>query len=109
MTFIIATIVIYLSYSFFKILWRGISFRAKILTSKHTRDALADFGLEPNVKKTKIHLSILILVVAGLLYLFYFLFSQHNFGYSISVFIGVAISFVEVVSNYLSGSVSKSS
>ncbi len=97
MTFIIAMVVIFFSYSVFKPLWDGIFFKIRILKSSDVREVLKDFGVDSSHKNTTKHLVLLISVVACLLGIIYFSFVRYNFGYSISAFIGAVIALGEAV------------
>ncbi|MCF7843646.1 hypothetical protein K9M47_01975 [Candidatus Gracilibacteria bacterium] len=111
MTFIIAMVVIFFSYSVFKPLLEGIFFKIRILFSSKTRRVLKDLGTNVSTNGTAIHLTMLIVLVLFLLSIIYFFFSRYGFGYSISALVGCSVALIEVlsfkVSTFLTNKVTK--
>lgn len=92
MTFIIATIIIGFSYSFFRLFWGGLFINFLFLVSSEARDSLGHFQ---NTKTVMLHFLILLIIPSILIYGLYFLFLEYDYGYAISALVGAVLSFGE--------------
>jgi uncharacterized membrane protein len=91
MTYIIATIVILLSFVIFSLLWKSILFTLFIHIPKGLTTEKTEQSKEEMLKLVKF-LFISVLLVLIILLILYFLFNKYNFGYSISTFIGCTLA-----------------